>query len=183
MIINPLGLKNRFLLKIIPIIPIILAIALMLNLFLPLNLLQKILLFFILLIGYSIMFIQCYHLVRKKSYSIKKQQRQINPDFQVIKSAVNDELVSNSQESIIQEIPVYHSKAVTNEELIEQISKSKPQYIASTETKKYHKITCRFSKLIKKKFRVENNNEDFFKKNKFKPCKSCIKKKKSKLNI
>lgn len=50
----------------------------------------------------------------------------------------------------------------------------KYDYLGSTETKTYHKISCRMSKLIKKKYKVMNNKESFFKNRRYKPCEICI---------
>jgi len=74
------------------------------------------------------------------------------------------------------EKPVY----ITRE--VEKIRPVKPKlhipkydFLGSTETKTYHKRNCRFSKLIKKKYRVSNNKAQFFKKKHFKQCKVCMK--------
>ncbi len=52
----------------------------------------------------------------------------------------------------------------------------KYDYVGSSETKTYHKHSCRLGKLIKKKYKLSSNSEDFFKKRKFKRCKGCFKK-------
>lgn len=57
----------------------------------------------------------------------------------------------------------------------------KYDYVASSEEKTYHKRTCRFAKLIKRKYKESNDSEAYFKNKGYKPCKVCIKtKKKSK---
>lgn len=50
----------------------------------------------------------------------------------------------------------------------------KVNFIGSKMTNTYHKSSCRFSKLIKPEFRIENSNKSYFVKNKFKSCHSCI---------
>lgn len=50
----------------------------------------------------------------------------------------------------------------------------KVNFIGSKMTNTYHKSNCRFSKLIKPEFRIENSNKSYFVKNKFKSCHSCI---------
>lgn len=50
----------------------------------------------------------------------------------------------------------------------------KYEYIGSSETKTYHKKSCRLSKLIKNKYKVLNNDPNFFIKANYKPCKICI---------
>ncbi len=49
-------------------------------------------------------------------------------------------------------------------------------YVASTETKTFHKRNCRFGKLIKRKYKVHNNQPSWFKRRNFKACKICMKK-------
>ena len=50
----------------------------------------------------------------------------------------------------------------------------KYEFNGSTETKTYHKRTCRFSKLIKKNHKVSNDSASYFKRRGFVPCKMCI---------
>ena len=84
------------------------------------------------------------------------------------------------------EVPVerkiFIDRPVTKEVYI-PIKKAKleiPKYnfIGSTETKIYHKRNCRLGKLVKKKYKLSNNSENYFKKKGFKPCKVCITKEK-----
>ncbi len=56
----------------------------------------------------------------------------------------------------------------------------KYDFVASEETRTYHTRNCRFSKLIKRKYKLVSNDEKDFIKEKFKPCKVCIKPKKKK---
>ena len=50
----------------------------------------------------------------------------------------------------------------------------KYDYLGSSQTMTYHKKICRFSKLIKKKYKVVNNDPNYFIKNKYHPCDICI---------
>jgi hypothetical protein len=50
----------------------------------------------------------------------------------------------------------------------------KYDFLGSNETMTYHKHGCRFSKLIKPKHKLSNNNENFFKRAGFEPCKMCM---------
>jgi hypothetical protein len=50
----------------------------------------------------------------------------------------------------------------------------KYDYIASSETRTYHKKSCRLGKLIKKKYKLLSNDPNFFLNKGFKPCKVCI---------
>jgi len=50
-----------------------------------------------------------------------------------------------------------------------------PKYIGSTNRKVYHLSSCKFSKLIEPKYKVQKDSEEYFKRNKYKPCKMCMK--------
>jgi hypothetical protein len=62
------------------------------------------------------------------------------------------------------------------------ISQIEASYIGSTKTRKYHKNSCSLVKNIPSEFRIYENEELFFTKKKFKPCKRCIKKGNSLVN-
>ncbi|MEI6850101.1 MAG: hypothetical protein WCK29_03605 [archaeon] len=53
----------------------------------------------------------------------------------------------------------------------------KYEYVGSTQARTYHSRNCRLAKLIKKKYKLMDNNPAFFVSKKFKPCKICLKKK------
>lgn len=50
----------------------------------------------------------------------------------------------------------------------------KYDFLGSNETMTYHKHGCRFSKLIKPKYKLSNNDEKFFTKAGFEKCKMCM---------
>jgi Ca2+/Na+ antiporter len=90
---------------------------------------------------------------------------------------------------VIVEKPVY-------KELVRKVEVEKPvyiqtprkkleikhyNYVASSEEKTYHKRTCRFAKLIKRKYKESNDSENYFKKKGYHACKACIKPKTTKL--
>lgn len=52
----------------------------------------------------------------------------------------------------------------------------KYNYMGSSERKVYHKRNCRLSKLIKRKYKVSNDSEAYFKRKGFRGCKICMKK-------
>lgn len=54
----------------------------------------------------------------------------------------------------------------------------KYEYLGSSETKTYHKRSCRLSKLIKQKYKVLNDSPSYFTRNHYKPCEVCILKRK-----
>lgn len=78
---------------------------------------------------------------------------------------------------VIKEVPVIQEKIVylKQDRKTEKLNIPKYNFLASTVSKKYHKKSCRLSKLIKKKYKVQNNSEIFFKNRKYSPCKICIK--------
>jgi len=51
----------------------------------------------------------------------------------------------------------------------------KYEFIGSSETKVYHKRSCRFRKLIKRKYQVNSNDIKYFTSKKYTPCKVCLK--------
>jgi len=75
----------------------------------------------------------------------------------------------------IREVPVI--REVTKHVFIETPRKKlnipKYKFRGSTEAMTYHKTSCRFSKLIKGKYKVSRNDTKDFKKHGFKPCKIC----------
>jgi len=61
--------------------------------------------------------------------------------------------------------------------LSKKVEPVKYNYLGSSNRKVYHKRICRLSKLIKPKYKISNNSKDYFKKQGFRACKVCIKKK------
>ena len=53
----------------------------------------------------------------------------------------------------------------------------KYKYLGSSETKTYHKRSCRFSKLIKRKFKVSANTMSYFQMRGYHKCNLCLGKK------
>ncbi len=61
------------------------------------------------------------------------------------------------------------------EKKLEKPEIHKFEYVGSNQTKTYHKKNCRFSKLIKNKFKEHSDSKVFFTNRKYKECKVCIK--------
>ena len=74
------------------------------------------------------------------------------------------------EKPVVKEVPVYFEKTR------KKLNIPRYEYLGSSETKTFHKRNCRFGKLIKKKYKLNSNDKEFFKKKKFKGCKVCIKK-------
>jgi len=66
-------------------------------------------------------------------------------------------------------------KEVIKKVFIERPKKPVPKYTASSNTKRYHKTSCKFSKLIEDKYKVSKDDLDYFNKQGYKPCKVCMK--------
>ena len=49
-----------------------------------------------------------------------------------------------------------------------------PAYVGSVSARRYHNGTCRFSKLIKKKYKIVKDSPTYFIKEEFIPCEICI---------
>lgn len=84
---------------------------------------------------------------------------------------------------VVREVPTVEYREVVKPVYIQKARKKlnipKYEYIGSTETRTFHARNCRFSKLIKKKYKVSNDSKIYFSMKKFKPCKMCLKKKKN----
>ena len=87
---------------------------------------------------------------------------------------VENKTIEYIEKPIYKEVPIYVREPVINQRL----KIPKYEYIASSETQRYHLRNCRLSKLIKNKYKIHSNEENFFKKKHFKACKICIKKEK-----
>lgn len=106
-----------------------------------------------------------YHEV-EKPVEVKKERFHTidNPIIQVV------------EKPVFKEVPVEKTKVVYKEKPRKKLNIPKYNFVGSSETKTYHKRTCRLGKLIKKKYKVSNNSEAYFKRKGFKPCKVCLKK-------
>ncbi|MEK6927020.1 MAG: hypothetical protein AABX11_01170 [Nanoarchaeota archaeon] len=84
---------------------------------------------------------------------------------------ISQPLVTN----IIEEIPI---KKIPTHSQINTLNVPQYEFVGSTQNLTYHKRSCKLSKLVKKKYKITNNQENYFKRNNFKPCKLCILKQK-----
>jgi hypothetical protein len=118
-------------------------------------------------------------IVRNYAYTITKT---IEKPVQVIKEKILEKPTIKYIER-----PVYIEKVVekpvvrtiTKRIYIQKTRKKlnipKYAYVGSTQTRRYHKRTCRLGKLIKRKYKLNSNSQKFYKKKHFKSCKSCLK--------
>jgi hypothetical protein len=79
-------------------------------------------------------------------------------------------------QEVIREIPVEIEKEVIKyiERKPRILNIPKFKFIGSTETKTYHKRTCKFSKMLKNKYKLHSNTKALFKRKYYKACKTCI---------
>ena len=80
------------------------------------------------------------------------------------------------EKPVIQEVIRYIEKPVYISEPRTKLNIKKYNFIGSTETKTYHKRNCKFSKMLKKKYKLQNDSKSFFKRKHYKACKACINK-------
>ncbi len=66
-------------------------------------------------------------------------------------------------------------KVVEKKVFVERPKPAKHKYVASVNSKKYHKESCRLSKLIKEKYKESSDDIGYFQRKGYKPCKICFK--------
>ena len=90
-------------------------------------------------------------------------------------SRMSEMEVAKQIEVAISRVSVEHkNKEPTEPSLEEKLEEEKVAYIGSIQTKTYHLPSCRLARLIKPEFKLANSTDLFFKRRKFKPCKTCI---------
>lgn len=174
--------NQKILLAILVAILVVLG-ALLASLIFNLSLVEKLVMSWILTVFYSLF---AFYLV--DSYRIREviKEVQVPVERTVIKPYIIEKPVQIPVENKtieVVEVPktVYVSNPVIKKVYVEK--KRKPlnipkfAYIGSSQTRTFHKNSCRLGKLIKRKFKLHSNSQAFFKKKKFKACKSCIKRK------
>jgi hypothetical protein len=159
-------------------------LAILLNLALELTVIQNLVMSWILFTIYTIF---AFFIISTDSKITKEREVRIPVQVPVEKEVVRyvDRPVY-IEKSVIKEVPIQIPienetiKVVERPVYIEKMRKKlnipKYNFLASKKTNTYHKRDCRLSKLIKKKYKIQNNSEAYFKSRKFKGCKFCIKK-------
>lgn len=90
------------------------------------------------------------------------------------------EVIRTVEKPVYQEVekkvPVYFDRVVRKYITRKPKKLNIPHYdfVGSSLTMKYHKTSCRLGKSIKKKYKLHDNHESFFKKKKYSPCQVCI---------
>ncbi len=98
-------------------------------------------------------------------------ERQVFIDRPVEKQVFVDRPVIVEKE-VIKEVPTIVYRTTPHKKL----DIPKYDFVGSTQTKTYHKRNCKFSKLIKNKYKLHSNSASTFKSKHFKACKGCINK-------
>ncbi len=84
-----------------------------------------------------------------------------------IRQSINRPVVKIVEKPVVREI--------VKKVFIEKPKEAIPEYTGSSNTRTYHKTSCRFSKLIEDKYKVSKNEPEYFQKQGYKPCKVCFK--------
>ncbi len=107
-----------------------------------------------------------------KMTAVRTVDRPVTKEVYIDKPAIVKEVIRNVDK------PIYIDRPVVKKIFVPTPRKKLDipvyDYLGSSETKTYHKRGCRFSKLIKKKYKVSNNSAGFFKSRNYKPCQICI---------
>ncbi|OGJ15462.1 hypothetical protein A3K73_04310 [Candidatus Pacearchaeota archaeon RBG_13_36_9] len=80
------------------------------------------------------------------------------------------------------QIPMENRVVEVVEKEHKKLSIPKFEFIGSTQTKTYHKRSCKFSRMLKNKYKLHSNNQEFFKGKHYKACKTCLKSSKQELH-
>lgn len=108
----------------------------------------------------------------------------INTITRIEEKNVEKEVIKRIEKPVIYEIekPVIRDVIKPVDRLVimkrEKLNIPKYNYVASSQTKTYHKKTCRLGKLIKRKYAINHNDPRYFTRMGFSPCKVCILKQK-----
>jgi hypothetical protein len=159
----------------------VIIIAILTIIILNINLFVNILTFWLLTTFYSLF---AFFLVDSPIMSINTEKIIEKPVYrnliQVVEKPVIQEIQIPMENKVIEVV----EKEVPVERIIYRTIEKKPirhnipkyEFIGSTQTKTYHKRTCKFSKMLKRKYKLHSNNKLFFKRKDYKACKSCLKK-------
>lgn len=72
------------------------------------------------------------------------------------------------------EKPVYKYKTKYITKPRKKLNIPRYEFVASTETERFHKRNCRLGKLIKRKHKLSNNYKSYFTHKRFAACKACL---------
>lgn len=85
----------------------------------------------------------------------------------------------NTKEKKIQGRPIKRSENDIINAIVNEVYNNEDEmvstYVGDSKNRTYHLSECRLAFKVPAKFRLENNSLEFFKKRKFKKCKTCLK--------
>jgi len=163
---------NKNFLVIVIVAVLVVLFAILVSLVFSLNLVQNLTMSWILTTFYSLF---AFFTIDNKL--IRQTERIVERPVEVIR-----EVIIEKPFEVIREVPIQIPMENNTVEVVEKIVnrdvpvyireekvKRKPNipqdnYLASSETKRYHTKHCRFGRLIKNKYKIHNNNLAFFKK-------------------
>lgn len=96
------------------------------------------------------------------------------PVIKEIQIPMENKTIEVVEKEVIREVPVDRIVYRTLEKPHVRLNIPKFKFIGSTQTKTYHKRTCKFSKMLKNKYKLHSNGKALFKRKHFKACKECI---------
>lgn len=100
------------------------------------------------------------------------------PVYREIRVPVNQgkriPVIYEIEKPIIRDVIRTVDRPVLIKEKRKKLNIPKYEFLGSSETRVFHRRACRFSKLIKRKYKISSNDPQFFIKRRFIPCKVCI---------
>ena len=98
------------------------------------------------------------------------------PVIKEIQIPMENKTIEVVEMPVIKEVIRYIERpTVKIERPIKKLNIQKFEFIGSIQTKKYHKRSCKFSKMLKRKYKLHSNQKSFFEKKHYKACKTCLK--------
>ena len=168
--------KNRKLAVIVTLAALVVSLAIFTSLAFQFNIVQNLVMSWILTTFYAVFafwMIDPVKIVERQVFIEKPVIREVQVPIQV---PVENRTIQVVEKPVIQHVPVIKRVIEYREKPKKKLNIPKFKFQASSETRTYHKKSCRLGKLIKKKFKIQNNSQAFFKKKHFKKCKMCLKK-------
>ena len=100
------------------------------------------------------------------------------PVIKTIQIPVENRVVEVVEKEVIKEVPVPVEKIVyrTIEREHKKLNIPKFEFVGSIQTKTYHKRNCKFSRMLKRKYKLHSNSQEFFKNKHYHACGTCLKK-------
>ena len=102
------------------------------------------------------------------------QNTEVRTIERTVEKPVVREVTRYIEKPVVREVVREAPKTIFIETQRQKLNIPKYSFLGSSETRTYHKKSCRLGKLIKKKYKIQENDPIYFKKRGFKPCKVCL---------